>query len=37
MGPLESVHQMPVQVAWFDSDTIFTTAIDARDLLDTSE
>jgi hypothetical protein len=37
MGRLESAHQMPAQVVWFDSVTIFTTAIDARDLLDTSE
>lgn len=37
MGRLESPHQMPAQVAWFDSDTIFTTAIDARDLSDTSK
>lgn len=37
MGRLESAHQMPAQVAWFDSDTIFTTAIDARDLSDTSK
>jgi len=37
MGRLESVQQTPVQVVWFDSDTIFTTAIDARDLSGTSE
>lgn len=37
MGRLESVQQMPAQVVWFDSDTIFTTAIDARDLSGTSE
>jgi hypothetical protein len=37
MGQLESAHQMRSRPAWFDSDTIFTTVIDARDLLDTSK
>jgi hypothetical protein len=37
MVRLESARQMPAQVEWFDSDTIFTTVIDARDLSGTSE
>lgn len=37
MARLESAHQTPVRAAWFDSVTIFTTAIDARDLWDISD